>query len=106
MNKMVYVAIIAAIAAGLAAAINPTTQAYAQNTVTATQSNSFSADIGQSVTTGNVGSGGSVSQGFCLLVNQQNAAAGDDATNTGANTISNSDCSAVRELVSVLYKNI
>src|ERR671923_241812 len=27
------------------------------------------------------------SQGFCLQVNQQNAAAGDDATNIGANAI-------------------
>jgi orotate phosphoribosyltransferase-like protein len=91
MNKMVYVAIIAAIAAGLATAINPTTQAYAQNSVTATQSNSFTADISQSATNG--GNGGSISQGFCLSVNQQNAAAGDDVTNTGSNSISGSDCS-------------
>jgi len=73
MNKIVYVAIIAAIAAGLAAAINPTMQAYAQISVSPTQSNSFTADIGQSAT--NSGIGDSISQRFCLEVNQQNAVA-------------------------------
>ena len=112
------------------AAINPTMQAYAQNDVTADQSNSFTADISQSGTGGNgeydedggtqsntvdatqsnsftadisqSGTGGNgeydeddgdVSQGFCLQSNQQNAAAGDDATNTGTNEIKESNCS-------------
>jgi hypothetical protein len=84
-------------------------QAFAQNvmdddegnTVDATQSNSFTANIGQSQTQS---SGAAIdvmtdddddgtdttqtaNQGFCLQANQQNAAAGDDATNTGANAI-------------------
>jgi hypothetical protein len=65
-----------------------TPQAFAQNTVTATQSNSFTAGVSQSITqTGGDDSEQSASQGFCLLVNQQNAAAGNDATNTGINAI-------------------
>jgi len=78
------------------AAINPTMQAYAQNDVTADQSNSFTADISQSGTGGNGEydeDDGDVSQGFCLQSNQQNAAAGDDATNTGTNEIKESNCS-------------
>ena len=39
------------------------------------------------------GDDGDVSQGFCLQVNQQNAAAGDDATNTATNDITMGDCS-------------
>jgi hypothetical protein len=69
------------------------------NTVTATQSNSFSADISQSQTqyAGNDGlidddddradTTQTASQGFCLQANQQNAAAGNDATNNAANAI-------------------
>jgi hypothetical protein len=108
------------------AAINPTMQTYAQdtqeNTVTATQSNSFTADISQSQTVGDDetyqggavsgfdnevdgdgavsgfdnevdGDDGDVSQGFCLQANQQNSAAGDDASNTGTNEITLGDCS-------------
>ena len=65
-----------------------TPQAFAQNTVTATQSNSFTANISQALSqTGGDDSDQSSSQGFCLLANQQNAAAGNDATNTGINAI-------------------
>ena len=78
-------------ALAIIAAINPTMQAYAQNTVDATQSNSFSATVDQSATTDE--DDGDVSQGFCLQSNQQNAAAGDDATNTGTNEIKESNCS-------------
>jgi hypothetical protein len=101
---VVTMATIAAVAAILAAAINPTMQAYAQNNVTATQSNSFSADIDQSQSGtaggsaedhGSVDSSVSQSQGFCLQVNQQNAAAGNDATNTGVNAIIANNQSAV-----------
>ncbi|HET7644208.1 MAG TPA: hypothetical protein VFK40_11910 [Nitrososphaeraceae archaeon] len=54
------------------------------NNVTATQSNSFTADITQDAeNSGN----GTLQQGFCLQVNQQNAAAGNDASNTGTNEI-------------------
>ncbi len=35
------------------------------------------------------------SQGFCLQANQQNAAAGNDATNTGVNAIVANNQSAV-----------
>lgn len=93
-NSTIVLSIIGALA--VIAAINPTMQAYAQNTVTADQSNSFTADISQSGTGGDggdKGDGGDVSQGFCLQVNQQNAAAGNDATNTGSNEIKDSDCS-------------
>jgi hypothetical protein len=69
------------------------------NTVTATQSNSFTANVDQSQTqyTGDNGDDDddddradttqTASQGFCLQANQQNAAAGNDATNTGVNAI-------------------
>ena len=71
------------------------------NTVTADQSNSFSADISQSINqyAGNddnddgTDTTQTASQGFCLQVNQQNAAAGDDAANFASNSISKSDCS-------------
>jgi hypothetical protein len=81
----------------VSAAIVPLQQASAQ-TVTATQSNSFSATVGQSITqsasAGAFGSASnSASQGFCLQVNQQNAAAGTTASNTGTNVISFADCS-------------
>ena len=60
--------------------------AFAQNSVTANQSNSFTANVAQ----GQTSTGGSgdteQEQGFCLFTNQQNAAAGDDATNQGANS--------------------
>ena len=80
-------------------------QAFAQNimggedegtTVTADQSNSFNVDISQSQSqeTGyadddddRADTTQTASQGFCLQANQQNAAAGDDATNTAANAI-------------------
>jgi hypothetical protein len=74
------------------------------NTVTADQSNSFTANVDQSITqsagTDDDDDGTSTitqeaSQGFCLQVNQQNAAAGDDATNTAANAIAANDESAV-----------
>jgi hypothetical protein len=76
------------------------------NTVTATQSNSFTADISQSQSqsTGAIDAmtdddgtdtTQTANQGFCLQANQQNAAAGDDATNTAANAIAANDESAV-----------
>ena len=74
------------------------------NTVTADQSNSFTANVDQSISqsagTDDDDDGTSTitqeaSQGFCLQVNQQNAAAGDDATNTAANAIAANDESAV-----------
>jgi hypothetical protein len=82
-NSAIVLSIIGALA--VIAAINPTMQVYAQdgNTVDATQSNSFTADISQSQTTDD----GESLQGFCLQVNQQNAAAGDDASNTATNEI-------------------
>jgi predicted PurR-regulated permease PerM len=63
-----------------------TPAAFAQNTVTATQSNSFTADVSMSQSA--EGDDITQDQGFCLQVNQQNAAAGNDATNTGSNSIS------------------
>jgi hypothetical protein len=82
----------------VSAAIVPLQQASAQNTVTATQSNSFTGTISQSISqsasAGAFGSASnSASQGFCLQVNQQNSAAGNTASNTGTNTISFADCS-------------
>jgi hypothetical protein len=74
------------------------------NTVTATQSNSFTANVDQSQTqyAGDIGDDGdkadttqTASQGFCLQANQQNSAAGDDATNTGVNAIVANNQSAV-----------
>ena len=75
-------------------------------TVTADQSNSFTANVDQSITQSagtedNDDDDGTstitqeASQGFCLQVNQQNAAAGDDATNTAANAIAANNQSAV-----------
>ena len=84
---------------GVSAAIVPLQQAFAQNTVTATQSNSFTGTISQGISqsataNGQFGSASnSASQGFCLQVNQQNAAGGNTASNTGTNTISFADCS-------------
>jgi hypothetical protein len=73
-----------------------TPAAFAQNTVTATQSNSFTADISQSqAQTAADDATQTASQGFCLQANQQNSAAGDDATNTGVNAIVANDQSAV-----------
>jgi hypothetical protein len=74
------------------------------NTVDATQSNSFTADISQSINqyagaenddNGKTDTTQTASQGFCLQANQQNAAAGDDATNIGANAIVANEGSAV-----------
>jgi cytoskeletal protein RodZ len=87
-------------------------QAFAQNTVNATQSNSFSASISQSINqnAGNdlIGNNDNdndnddrtdttqtASQGFCLQANQQNSAAGNDATNNAANAIVANEGSAV-----------
>jgi hypothetical protein len=78
-------ALIAALVAAVSLVGAVTPVAFAQNTVTATQSNSFTADISQSIT--QEGDGNSASQGFCLQVNQQNAAAGNTATNNGNNQI-------------------
>jgi hypothetical protein len=112
--KTTIAALIAALSviatASVASAFIP--QAFAQtlddnnddgNTVTATQSNSFTANVDQSQTqyTGDIGDDDradttqTASQGFCLQANQQNAAAGDDATNTGVNAIVANDESAV-----------
>ena len=89
-------------------------QAFAQNimddedegnTVDATQSNSFTANVDQSISqdTGYAAEDDddrtdttqTASQGFCLQANQQNAAAGDDATNTAANAIAANEGSVV-----------
>src|SRR5215211_858120 len=104
--KTTIAALIAALSviatASVATALVP--QAFAQNTVNATQSNSFSADISQSQSqsTGipeddddGTDTTQTASQGFCLQANQQNAAAGDDATNTGVNAIVANNQSAV-----------
>jgi hypothetical protein len=99
--KTTIAALIAALSviatASVAGAFIP--QAFAQNTVNATQSNSFTADISQSLEqeTGEDDSTTeqTASQGFCLQANQQNAAAGDDATNTGVNAIVANNQSAV-----------
>jgi hypothetical protein len=75
-----------------------TPAAFAQVTVTATQSNSFTADVSQSQSQAATSGGDSTQQadqGFCLQANQQNAAAGDDATNVGVNAIVADDQSAV-----------
>ena len=74
------------------------------NTVTATQSNSFTANVDQSISQyagaendddGTTTISQEASQGFCLQSNQQNAAAGNDATNTGVNAIVANNQSAV-----------
>ena len=74
------------------------------NTVTADQSNSFTANVDQSISQyagveenddGTTTITQDASQGFCLQANQQNAAAGDDATNVGVNAIVADDQSAV-----------
>jgi hypothetical protein len=104
--KTTIAALIAALSviatASVAGAFIP--QAFAQNTVNATQSNSFSADISQSQSqsTGipeddddGTDTTQTASQGFCLQANQQNSAAGDDATNTGVNAIVANNQSAV-----------
>jgi hypothetical protein len=80
-------------------------QAFAQNTVNATQSNSFSASISQSQSQhagaenddddGTTDTTQTASQGFCLQANQQNAAAGENATNNAANAIVANEGSAV-----------
>jgi hypothetical protein len=90
-NVMIPIRTTALIAAlSLVGAVTPA--AFAQNTVTATQSNSFTGTISQSATQDSSDSDFSTvdqtsSQGFCLQVNQQNAAAGDDATNSAANLL-------------------
>ena len=114
--KTTIAALIAALSviatASVAGAFIP--QAFAQNfmeddnndgnTVTADQSNSFTANVDQAISqyAGDIGDDDdgadttqTASQGFCLQVNQQNSAAGDDATNTGVNAIVANDESAV-----------
>jgi hypothetical protein len=111
--KTTIAALIAALSviatASVAGAFIP--QAFAQNimddddgtTVTATQSNSFTANVDQSQTQysgfsdddDRADTTQTASQGFCLQANQQNAAAGDDATNTGVNAIVANNQSAV-----------
>ena len=104
--KTTIAALIAALSviatASVAGAFIP--QAFAQNTVDANQTNSFAADISQSQSqdTGYIEDDDdkadttqTASQGFCLQANQQNAAAGDDATNTGVNAIVANNQSAV-----------
>jgi hypothetical protein len=103
--KTTIAALIAALSviatASVAGAFIP--QAFAQNTVDANQTNSFAADISQSQSqsTGieddddKADTTQTASQGFCLQANQQNAAAGDDATNTGVNAIVANNQSAV-----------
>jgi hypothetical protein len=80
-------------AMSLLGAVTPA--AFAQNTVSATQSNSFTADISQSQSSSGDFSESSQDQGFCLQVNQQNAAAGDDAANFASNSIIANDDSEV-----------
>jgi hypothetical protein len=115
--KTTIAALIAALSviatASVAGAFIP--QAFAQNfddngdnggtTVTANQSNSATFNIDQSQTqyTGDNGDDDddrtdttqTASQGFCLQSNQQNAAAGNDATNTGVNAIVANNASSV-----------
>jgi hypothetical protein len=102
--KTTIAALIAALSviatASVAGAFIP--QAFAQNTVTANQSNSFTADISQSQSQSagtddddDSTTDQTANQGFCLQSNQQNAAAGDDATNTGVNAIVANNQSAV-----------
>jgi hypothetical protein len=113
--KTTIAALIAALSviatASVAGAFIP--QAFAQavddndddgTTVTADQSNSFTANVDQSQSqyTGFIEDDDdradttqTASQGFCLQANQQNAAAGDDATNTGVNAIVANNQSAV-----------
>jgi hypothetical protein len=103
--KTTIAALIAALSviatASVAGAFIP--QAFAQavddnndggTTVNANQTNSFTANIdqSQSQSAGTNDDDDSTteqiaSQGFCLQSNQQNAAAGNDATNTGVNAI-------------------
>jgi hypothetical protein len=114
--KTTIAALIAAISVIATASAVPALipQAFAQvvgdndnggNTVDATQSNSLSADISQSINqyagnNDNDNDDGTdttqiASQGFCLQSNQQNAAAGDDAANFASNSISASKGSVV-----------
>jgi hypothetical protein len=73
----------------LVGAATPAAFAQDGNTLTADQSNGFSATISQTQ------SDDDQEQGFCLQSNQQNAAAGNDATNTGVNAIVANDESEV-----------
>ena len=84
-------ALIAALLAvvSLVGAVTPAAFAQDGNTVTADQSNGFSATISQTQ------SDDRQEQGFCLQSNQQNAAAGNDATNSATNAISATDNSEV-----------
>jgi uncharacterized low-complexity protein len=84
-------ALIAALIAAVSLVGAVTPAAFAQNSVDATQSNSFTVDVAQA----QEASTGEQEQGFCLQANQQNAAAGNDASNSASNTISASDRSEV-----------
>jgi hypothetical protein len=94
---MVHLRILALIATLIAAVplvgtVTPSAFAQTTSDVDATQDNPFTADSSQSASPSASASGdGSVnqeiSQGFCLQVNQQNAAAGNDATNSAANVL-------------------
>jgi endonuclease I len=102
-------ALIAAISVIATASAVPalTSQAFAQNNnVTAFQSNSVTKDVDQSIRqdgsaySGDNGDNGGdtsvnqfASQGFCEQINQQNAAAGNNAANFASNSISESNCS-------------
>jgi hypothetical protein len=78
-------------AVSLVGAVTPA--AFAQNTVDADQSNSFSVTLGLSQSA--EGDDITQDQGFCLQANQQNAAAGNDATNAASNSIAANDGSTV-----------
>jgi hypothetical protein len=93
MVRLRILALIATLIAAVPLVGTVTPSAFAQNTVTATQSNSFTADISQSQSSS--GDESSQDQGFCLQANQQNAAAGRDARNTASNSISANDDSTV-----------
>jgi hypothetical protein len=113
-------ALIAAISVIATASAVPalTSQAFAQNldgrddngnTVNAFQSNSVTKEVEQTIRqsgsaySGDNGDNGDnggdtsvnqfASQGFCEQINQQNAAAGNDAANFASNNISGSNCS-------------
>jgi hypothetical protein len=94
--------------ASVASALIP--QAFAQNNVTAFQSNSQTVNVNQNIEqtagaeTGDDGTAivaQDASQGFCLQTNQQNAAAGNDASNGASNfdagTVTNSSFSVGKD---------
>ena len=102
-------ALIAALIAAVSLVGAVTPAAFAQDTTVATgntvdseQSTSFSATISQTQSPSNDASSQTQSpssaeqdQGFCLQANQQNAAAGNTASNSASNSISATDNSEV-----------